>query len=103
MAAPCHASSQIASGHLGDLARGAEHGEPIQLIVRKADAAHAVEDGDGGRHGTRVPHDLLHLSGSLNIGWVRHAVADDGRLESDHRAAGVECGGDVRVHAHRER
>ena len=82
--APGQRPAEIAPGHLQHaLLRGE------QLDLGPAEPHHdpAVEHADGGGHHAHLAGDPLGPEGGLDVEGMRHAVADDRRLEGDHRPA----------------
>ena len=61
----------------------------------EADVARPVEHGDRRRHRAVRADDRLDLGRHLDVGRVRHPVADDRRLERDDRSSRRERVGDL--------
>ena len=79
---------QIPAGGLGNgLALLAE---VLNLLGGKASLQTAADDGDGGRHGTVVPDNLLHSQSGFHVLGIGHTVGDDGGLQSHHRLTGSQ-------------
>ena len=61
------------------------------FINAEANSEPAIQDCDRSGYGIRFPNRIFDGQRGLDIARVGHAVADDGRLECDHRSSRFEC------------
>jgi hypothetical protein len=84
---------QIASAALDYIA--AAFSQLPDFIGAQASSEPAIQDGDRRGYGTRFSNRIFDGQRGVDIARVGHAVADDGRLECDHRSSRFECVGNV--------
>ena len=91
-----HDHGHVADAGLDDVVGTGHDGE---RIVIEPDPHDAVDDGDGGRHGTLRPHHALDLVGDVDVGRAGQPVGDDRgfqRHDGTSRAQRVgHLGGDL--------
>ncbi len=66
-------------------------GNLVELGVGQTDPDHAIDNGDGRRHGARVAHRSLRGPGGLDVLWPGKPLGDDSRFERHHGFARREC------------
>ena len=81
---------QVTTAHLDDLAALAP--QIVNLFGRQARTQTAVDDGNRCWDRTLLAHDGLDVQRGLDVLWIRHTVANDGRLERHYGAVLRKCG-----------
>jgi hypothetical protein len=86
-ATPGHDEAQVAHARLRDVVAFRDGG---QRGVVQADPRDPVHDRDGCRDRARRSHGVLDFARDPQVVRSRQPVADDGRLQRDHRRAGLQ-------------